>query len=153
MANTLQSIRNFVRIQPQQKDSMPETSAGGPTYDARIDPAINAQEIVGNERLARARDLHLFYEKTAPAQDFSHFVESQPSPLAAQMMGLAASRDAIERIVSRKDLPPFPGVELGHVPSVAPSPSTNPVIGSPFHLTHHAHQVESKRATRARFGH
>lgn len=148
-------LRELLRVNPRHSDAVgTEAVAGSPTYDARIDPTISAGDIIGSERLTRARDLYLFYDKTAPASDFSHYWESQPSPLAAQMVGLASSRDAIDRIVSRKDLPPYPGVELGHVPSIQRSPDTAPMLGgSPQHLTHHAHQLESYRASRRRFGH
>lgn len=139
--------------QKQSDKASPESSPGGPVYDARIDPVVTAGEIVGSERLQAARDLHLFYGKGAAAQAFSHAWEATPSPLAAQMAGLAAQRDQIERIVSRRDWPPFPGVELGHVPGFHAAPSTNPVLQPFAHFGHHAHQVESKRATRARFGH
>ncbi len=139
---------------PKSTDkASPETVSGSPTYDARIDPAIGAASIIGSERLQQQRDLHLFDSKSAPAEAFSHYTESSPSPLAAQMAGLAMQRDQIETIVSRKALPPFPGVELGHVPAFAASPSTNPVMQPFGHFTHHAHQVEPKRASRRRFGH
>lgn len=131
----------------------PESSPGGPVYDARIDPAISAGAIVASERLAAQRDLHLWGDKSAPAQAFSHYFESQPAPLLGNLARLSFQRDQIERVVSRKDLPPFPGVELGHVPAFAAAPSTNPITQPVQHLTHHAHQVESKRATRLRFGH
>lgn len=138
----------------------PETSAGGPVYDARIDPAINAAEIVGSERLAAQRDLHLWGDKTAPAQQFSNYVQTQPSPLLGGIASLASSRDQIEQIVSRKLLSPFPGVELGHVPGFHNAPRTDPVMpGSVAHLALHAHLgpsrdlVTNMRQGRRRFGH
>lgn len=144
---------------PRHTDAAsPESSPGGPVYDARIDPAIGAGQIIASERLAAQRDLHLWGDKSAPAQAFSHFYESSPSPLAARMAGLASQRDQIERIVSRKDLPPFPGVELGHVPAFAPAPSTNPILQPFGHFTHHAHlgihpdTQAHGRAGRRRFG-
>ena len=140
-------------LRRQSDAATPESSPGGPVYDARIDPTVSAGEIVGSERLQAQRDLHLFYGKSAAAEAFSHAWDSQPSALAAQMQGLAQERDQIERIVSRRDWPPFPGVELGHVPGFHAAPSTNPVLQPFAHFGHHAHQVESKRATRARFGH
>lgn len=140
-------------ISRAKDQASPETVAGSPTYDARIDPAITAAEIDSSLRLATQRDLHLFGDKTAPALEFSHYVGTQPAPLTGRMMLLAAQRDQIERVTSRKDYQPYPGVELGHVPAFANSPNTDPVIGSPHHLTHHAHEVESKRASRRRFGH
>ena len=131
----------------------PESSPGGPVYDARIDPAIGAAQIHADERLAAQVDLHLWGDKTAPAGLYSHYAEQQPSHLAVQVAQLAYSRDQIERIVSRKDLPPYPGVELGHVPAFSRSPSAAPVLGGVQHLRFHAHQVEHPRTTRARFGH
>ena len=135
-----------------KQGSTPETSPGSPTYDARIDPANAAEQAVGAERLQYQRDLHLFGSKSAAAEAFSHYWEGSPSPTTVAMMGLARQRDLIEWQTSRKAAQPYPGVELGHIPSFSASPSTNPVIGSPQHLRHHAHQVESRRATRARFG-
>lgn len=137
----------------------PETVAGSPTYDARIDPVITSGEIVGSERLQAQRDLHLFYGKSAPAEAFSHAWEATPSPLAAQMAGLANQRDQIERIVQRKDVQPFPGVELGHVPAFAEAPATTPVIQPFEHFAVHAHLGPSRntqihaRQGRRRFGH
>lgn len=130
----------------------PETSHGGPVYDAAIDPAYAGEESITALRLQAQRDLHLFYDKSAAAQSFSHYSESYPSPITIEMMGLARQRDVIETQVSRKYDLPFPGVELGHLPSVSSSWNVDPVLGGHQHLTHHAHQVESKRATRARFG-
>lgn len=136
----------------------PESSHGGPVYDARIDPVISVGEIVGSERLQAQRNLHLFDSKSAPAEAFTHAYESQPSQMATAMMGLAAQRDQIERIVNRKDWPPFPGVELGHVPGFHPAPHTNPITPPFGHMTHHAHLgstrniVESGRTGRRRFG-
>lgn len=153
-------MRNPFATRRQTDAASPESSAGGPVYDARIDPLISAGEIVGSERLQQQRDLHLFDDKTAAARSFSHAWGSTPSDIAVNMMGLAQSRDQIERIVSRKDLPPFPGVELGHVPAFAASPSTNPILhGSVDHLTHGAHlgssrnTIEQGRTGRRKFGH
>jgi len=138
----------------------PESSPGGPTYDARIDPLITAGEIVGSERLQAARDIHLFDDKSAPARAFSHSYEGSPSPLGVQIASLARSRDQIEQVVSRRMLPPFPGVELGHVPGFHASPRTDPIMpGSLGHLHLHAHLGPSRdllisgREGRRRFGH
>jgi hypothetical protein len=143
----------------QTDKASPETSPGSPTYDARIDPAISGPEILAANRLQQQRDLHLFDSKSAPALAFSNAYASIPSPLAAQMMGLAQQRDQIERVTSRRDLPPFPGVELGHVPAFANSPSSVPVLGGVSHLTHAAHLgssrnlIEQGRTGRRKFGH
>jgi hypothetical protein len=67
------------------------------------------------------------------------------------MMGLAAQRDQILRVESRKNELPFPGVALGNLPSFSASPDTTPALRGVAHLTHHAHQIESMRASRARF--
>ena len=130
----------------------PETSPGSPTYDARIDPANAGQLAVIADRLQVQTDLHLFSSKTAAAEAFSHYWEGQPSVVAVQMMGLSRQRDLIEWQTSRKAAQPYPGVELGHIPSFSASPSTNPIIAPPIAKTHHAHQIETRRATRARFG-
>ena len=134
--------------------SSPETSAGSPAYDARIDPANAGVVAEQASRLQVQRDIHLFGHGSAAAMAFSHYWDAQPSPVAVQMMGLASARDQIEAITSRKDAQPFPGVELGHIPSFSSSPYTGPVVGHPtLGKTHHAHQIESRRASRARFGH
>lgn len=153
-------LTDFFSGKPRASDaSSPEGSHGGPVYDARIDPTITAMDTVGSERLAAQRNLHLFDSKSAPAEAYSHTWDAYPNPLAVQIMGLADQRDQIERIVSRKDLPPFPGVELGHVPAFAPAPSTNPILQPFGHLTHHAHlgssrnTIESGRTGRRKFGH
>ena len=136
----------------------PETSPGGPTYPGTFEATISAPDTIGSERLQQQRDLHLFDSKSAAARAYSHAYDSQPSAIAVQMMGLANQRDQIERIVSRKDWPPFPGVELGHVPAFSRSPSTNPVTQPFGHLTHGAHllgardTVEAGRQGRKRFG-
>lgn len=131
----------------------PESSHGGPVYDARIDPAITTADIVSSQRLAVQRNIHLYGEKSAPAEAFSHFTESQPAPMAIYLMGLANQRDQIEKIVQRKDAQPFPGVALGHVPAFAEAPNTNPVMQPFDHFRHNAHQIETKKASRRRFGH
>ena len=130
----------------------PETSPGSPTYDARIDPANAGEQAVIAERLQYQSAFHLVGNKSAAAIAFSHYWEGTPSQTTVAMMGLARQRDLIEWQTSRKAAQPYPGVELGHIPSFQASPSTNPVIGNPQHLRHHAHQIESRRATRARFG-
>jgi hypothetical protein len=143
----------------QSDHSSPESSPGGPTYDARVDHTITAGEIVGSERLQAQRNLHLFDSKSAPAEAFSHAYDSQPSGIAVQIMGLAGARDQIERVVSRKALPPFPGVELGHVPAFANAPHTNPIVQPFDHFAHGAHLgssrniIEQGRTGRRRFGH
>ncbi len=130
----------------------PESSKGGPVYDATIHPAYAGEIGVGNERLQQQRDLHLFYGKSAAAESFSHFREGTPSPVTVRMMGLSAQRDTILAAQDRTWELPFPGVPLGAVPAFAASPYTGPVVGHPtLGKTHHAHQVESKRATRLRF--
>jgi hypothetical protein len=126
---------------------------GGPVYDARIDPSLAGTEALAAERLAVQTGVHLFGDKSAAARVFSHYWEEYPSRQAVEMMGLARERDRIETQVQRKAAYPFPGVTLGHVPAFAASPRENPISpGSVAHLTHHAHKVESKKATRRRFG-
>jgi hypothetical protein len=129
----------------------PETSHGGPVYDARIDPAIGGELVAANARLQMQRDLHLLDDKSAPAVAFSHYWETTPAPVVGRLALQAAQRDQVESIVSRKALAPFPGVELGHVPGFHASPSTSPIIQPYSHFGHHSHQVESKRQTRRRF--
>lgn len=129
-----------------------ENSAGGPVYDATYHPADAAELAAAGTRLQVQRDLHLFDTKSAAADAFSHYREGTPSPTTVQMMGLANERDLIEWQTSRKAAQPFPGVELGHIPSFGASPYTGPVIGNVAHFTHHAHQLETRRASRARFG-
>lgn len=136
----------------QEKQGSPTSSAGGPTYDATYHPADAAEMAVAGTRLQTQRDLHLFDSKSAAARAFSHYYESSPSPTTVALMGLSRQRDLIALQTSRKLHLPFPGVALGHVPSFQASPSTNPVLGGHQHLTHHAHELESKRASRARFG-
>jgi hypothetical protein len=146
---------------PKHTDaSTPESSPGGPTYDARVDPLISGMEIIGSERLQTQRDLHLFDSKSAPAQAFSHAFTGIPGPLLGNLMQLSAQRDLIERVTSRKDYAPFPGVDLGHVPAFSASPQTNPILpGSVAHLAHGAHLgssrniIEQGRTGRRKFGH
>lgn len=128
------------------------SSAGGPAYDATYHPADAAELAVAGTRLQVQRDLHLFDSKSAAATAFSHYQESTPSPTVTALMGLAAQRDLIEFQTSRKAAQPYPGVKLGHIPSFSASPYTGPVIGNPGHFGHHAHQVETKRTSRRRFG-
>ena len=130
----------------------PETSAGSPTYDARIDSANAEQRTEQALRLQLQTGLHLFDSKSAPADAFSHYWDSTPSRTAVAMMGLAQQRDLIEWQTSRKAASPFPGVELGHIPSFQRAPDTTPLVGGPGRFGHHDHQIESRRATRARFG-
>ncbi len=145
--------------QKQTDASSPEASHGGPVYDARMDHTITTGEIVGSERLQQQRNIHLFDSKSAPAEAFSHYVSPIPSPLLGQIASLASARDQIERVTSRRDLPPFPGVELGHVPGFHASPSTTPVLGGVAHLTQGAHlnghpdTQSHSRSGRRRFGH
>ena len=130
----------------------PETSPGSPTYDARIDPANAEPQAEQALRLQLQTGLHLFDSKSAAAQAFSHYWDSTPSRTAVAMMGLAQQRDLIEWQTSRKAASPYPGVELGHIPSFQRSPDTSPVVGPPGRFGHHDHQIESRRASRARFG-
>jgi hypothetical protein len=137
---------------PDKHVATAENSAGSPAYDATYHPADAAELAVAGGRLQMQRDLHLFYGKSAAADAFSHYRESIPSPTTTAMMGLARQRDLIEWQTSRKTAQPYPGVTLGHVPSFAASPGTNPIIQPFGHFTHHAHQVEPHRISRARFG-
>lgn len=152
-------MRNPFAIQKQTDAVTPASSPGGPVYDARIHPLISGMEIVGSERLQQARNVHLFDDKSAPADLFSHYRSTQPSPLLGNLAGMAAARDQIERVVSRKDLPPFPGVELGHVPGFHAAPRTTPMLRGVEHLHLHAHlgpersTVHSEATGRRRFGH
>lgn len=130
----------------------PESSPGGPVYDAKIDPAIAETTAVENTRLQLQRNYHLFYGKTAAAQAFSHYYEGQPSQTAVAMQGLGEQAALLDAHFDRQWAMPFPGQPLGHVPSFAPSPSTNPVTPPIVGKTHHAHRVENRRSTRARFG-
>lgn len=152
-------MRNPFATVRQTDVSSPSSSPGSPTYDARMDANISPMEIVGSERLQQARNVHLFDGKGAAADLFSHYRHAQPSPLLGQLAGLAATRDQIERVVSRKDMPPFPGVELGHVPGFHASPRMTPVLGGVEHLHLGAHLGETRStvgreaAGRRRFGH
>ena len=130
----------------------PETSAGSPTYDATIHPAQAGEEAVQAGRLQVARDLHLFYGKSAAAEVFSHYREGVPSRATQEMMGLSRQRDLILRASERTWDLPFPGVPLGPVPSFHRAPDTTPAVGPILAKTHHAHQVESRRSSRRRFG-
>lgn len=143
----------FLSRRPHQDASSPESSPGGPAYDARIDPAVDAPALLTSERLLQARDAHLFYHKTTAAALYSHTFDPQPLSGELLIAQLAAQRDQIEQVVDRKNLPPYPGVSLGHVPGFHRAPDTSPVIGPAGHFRHHAHHVESQRQTRARFGH
>ena len=136
----------------QTDKASPSSSAGSPAYDATIHPAIADTLAVESVRLQQQRNLHLFGSKSAAALAFSHYAEGQPSPTAAAMMGLAAQLDLIVGQADRQWELPFPGVKLGHVPSFAAAPSTNPITPPVGPKSHHAHRIESRRATRARFG-
>lgn len=129
----------------------PESSRGGPVYDATIHPAYAGEEAVMAGRLQQARDLHLFYGKDAAALSYSHFREGSPSPTTQRMMGLSAQRDTILAAQDRTWELPFPGVKLGAVPSFGRSPNTNPVLGPVVGKSHHSHKVESERSSRRRF--
>lgn len=143
----------FLNRKPSQDAASPESSHGGPVYDARIDPAVDGPAVLVSERLLQARDAHLFYHKTTAARLYSHAFDPQPAPSVYLVAQLAAQRDQIETVVQRKALPPYPGVALGHVPGFHRAPDTSPVVGHPGPRTHHAHRVEPSRVTRARFGH
>jgi len=136
---------------PDRQASGPASSAGGPVYDASYQPADAVELSVAGDRLQQQRDLHLFGDKSAAASAFSNVYESQPSPTVVAMMGLAAQRDQIAIMEARRWELPFPGVQLGNIPSFSASPSTTPVLRGTQHLTHHAHQFESLRSSRARF--
>ena len=133
----------------------PESSAGGPVYDAKIDPAIADALGVENTRLQLQRNYHLFYDKTAAAQAFSHYWESTPSPTALALTGLGEQAAQLNQHFERTWEQPFPGVPLGHVPSFQRAPDTVPTLITDSHMqakTHGAHRIESRRASRARFG-
>lgn len=130
----------------------PASSPGSPTYDATMHGAYAGEEAVMAGRLQRQRDLHLFYGKDAAALAFSHFREGSPSPVTQRMMGLSAQRDWLLAAQDRTWELPFPGVKLGAVPAFGASPNTNPIVGPVVAKTHHAHQHESLRASRARLG-
>ena len=130
--------------------SGPVSSPGGPTYDATHEP-LYAGDIL-EASFQRQADVHLFGGKTAAAAAFSRYLDASPSPQATYYMGLGAQRDLMERVSARKWDLPFPGVELGPLPSFAMSPATDPVMAPIGPKSHHAHLIESSRATRARFG-
>lgn len=118
---------------------------GGPQYDARID---NTHA----DRLAYAHELHL-QGGVAPAQAFSHYRSGIPNDVAVELMGLAQQRDLIQAMVDRVWDRPYPGVKLSQTPGFHRAPDTNPVPSlGVSHLTHHAHHVESRKATRRRLG-
>jgi hypothetical protein len=125
--------------------------AGGPAYDATIDPLTFAPHSPQVARLARQRDLYHYGNSVVAAQEGSYY-NGGGNGQALAMMGLAANRDLLEAVTSRTLSGPFPGVELGPTPSFAGSPDTTPPLGGVQHLRFNAHNVESARATRARFG-
>lgn len=135
--------------------SGPEAQAGGPVYDARVDPLVSIAQPGNGERLLVQSELHHFGSAVAPAQAYSHYYEPSPNPATLQIMGLARERDLLEeQTMTRRAQHPFPGVHLGPVPAFAAAANPQPVLAGTAHLrTHTAHQVESKRQTRARFGH
>jgi hypothetical protein len=133
-------------------DSGPEAAAGSPTYDASIDPGGAGVESMGAERARIQSGIVLFGHKGAAAEVYSHVYDSQPSDAAVQIMGLAADRDLIQAQVDRKLDLPFPGVVMSPQPSFSRAPDTSPVAQPFDHFRHHAHQIESKSASRARFG-
>ncbi len=140
------------RAQKNTQPSGPSSSPGGPVYDAVIDPANAAEVAVVGDVVQHQTNLHLFANKSAAAEAFSHAYQQEPNPTTLALMGLSAERDQLEQTtLTRRAEYPFPGAHLGPVPAFSRSPDTVPIVGSPQHLTHHAHQVESKRQTRRRF--
>lgn len=126
---------------------------GGPVFDARIDPTVDAaQSAFDYAHMDKAIEGHLFGSKGWAAETYSHVFEGIPNQTAVSLMGLARERDFIVQAQTRQWEYPFPGAELGALPSVSRAPDTSPILGGVSHLTHHAHHVESKRRTRARFG-
>jgi hypothetical protein len=128
------------------------TNKGGPTYDATIDPANAAEVAYSMSAWQRQAAIHMLHGKTAAADAYSHYTDSQPNETSIALMGLADQYRLVDAVVQRKEDLPFPGVTLGPTPSFSRAPDTSPVIGAFAHFGHHAHQVESKRASRLRFG-
>jgi len=144
----------FFKRAQRQENTSPESSPGGPVYDARLHPLIVAPAPGPAQRLELQSDLHHFGSSVDPATAYSHYQQPIPNPTAVALMGLASERDLLEaNTMSRRMVPPFVGAELGPPVSFHGSPSTAPITGPASHLTDSAHKVESKRATRLRFGH
>ena len=140
------------RTQSNKQPSGPAASPGGPVYDAVIDPANAAEVAVVGDVVQHQTNLHLYADKSAAAEAFSHAYQSQPNPTTLALMGLAHERDVLEAsTLTRRAEYPFPGAHLGPVPAFARAPDTTPIMHDVSHLTFHAHQVESKRQTRRRF--
>lgn len=127
------------------------SSPGGPVYDAKIDPAYAAEFASVADALQAQTMTHLFDSKSAAARAYSHAYDQSPNPVAVAMMGLGQQQALLERHMTRQWQEPFVGAHLGPVPSFSRSPDTSPIIGGVGHLTHHAHIIESERATRRRF--
>lgn len=118
----------------------PEYTGGGPVADPSYHPAAGTPLGAAAARLQEQTGRHLFYDRSAAAEAFSHFRSSVPDPVAVAIMGLAYQRDVIQKAVDRQFETPFYGVPLGPLPSFQASPPTTYVTGSVGHLTHHAHQ-------------
>lgn len=125
---------------------------GTAAYDATMHPANAALQSILAGKIQAARDIHLFGDKFESARVYSHVYDAVPSPVAIQMMGLAAARDQIERTVQRVNDLPFPGVPLGHTPGFHAAPNVQQVVGRMAPLGHHSHLTEPEVMTRRRFG-
>lgn len=133
----------------RRQPATPESSPGGPTYDATLDPQFNytEQESLLTQRLRSQIALFHSPNRLEPAP------VTEGNRIAGAFAMLGVQRDLTEAIRARRWEHPFPGVALGDLPSFARSPG-EPVMGGVGNvLSHHAHLIESQRATRARFGH
>lgn len=103
----------------------PETSPGGPVFDARLDSAYAAELSSVADRLQGDVNYHLFGGSSAAARVYSHMYDASPSPLVQNLMGLGYSAQQVKDAMERTNDRPFPGVPLGPTPGVhgAPNPS------------------------------
>ena len=138
---------------PTHGMSSPETSPGGPVAQASIVPANASFEATQAIRLQEQTGLHLFGDKSAAADAFSHRVSDVPNAVSVHFMGLSRQRDVILAHENRQWVEPFVGAHLGPVPAFSKAPPTVPIVhGMRVPYGHHDHIVESKRRTRRRFG-
>lgn len=103
----------------------PETSPGGPVFDASYQPAGAAELSSVADRLQGDVNFHLFGGTSAAARVYSHVYDQSPSATVQNLMGLGYSAQQVKDAMDRTNDRPFPGVPLGPTPGVhgAPNPS------------------------------
>lgn len=133
----------------RREPATPESSPGGPVYDAMVDPVARDPIVLENLRLQLQATLHQ-QSKLDPARHSSPALYDGLgllNPMAEQLMFQAEQRDRLGAVTDRTWELPFPGVTLGPMPAFSASP--------PEWTVQQPHGFggnrESLRAGRARF--